>query len=335
VAPKSITPREDDMNHLAKAAVAAITLCVAAIGASAENYPSRPITLVVPYPPGGTADAMARLLQESLTESLGQQVIVSNRPGAAGTIGSREVARAAPDGYTLLLTNTGPSAVAPVLQPEAGYDPVTDFVAVSLTSHSPMLLVVHPTFPAKDVAELIRLAKEKPGTINYSSAGAGSFGHLSTVLLAESAGIEMVHVPYKGQAPALMAVLNGEVALSLTAPSDAMTQYVRTGRLRLLGVSTLQPSPLAPGAPAIVTVVLNFEADQWFGVTAPAKTSPAIVARLNAALKTALAQPSLQQKFIASGSLAAPSTPEEFQALIAKEAARWKDVIVKSGITLN
>ncbi len=323
------------MNRFAKAAVATVVFCAAAFGALAENYPSRPITLVVPYPPGGTADFMARLLQESMTETLGQQVVISNRAGAAGTIGSREVARAAPDGYTLLLTNTGPSAVAPALQPDAGYNAVTDFAAISLTSHSPMLLVIHPSVPAKNLAELIALAKAKPGTINYSSAGAGSFGHLSTELLAQSAGIEMVHVPYKGQAPALMAVLNGEVSLSLTAPSDAMTQYVNSGRLKLLGVSTLEPSPLAPGAPPIASVVPNFEADQWFGVTAAAKTSPAIVARLNAALKIALAQPSLQQKFLNSGSLAASSTPEAFQTLIAKEAARWKAVIVKSGITLN
>jgi len=315
--------------------ISGIALSAVATLSFAAEYPSKPITLIVPYPPGGPADTMARLLQQPLTDTLGQQLVIENRPGAAGVIASHEVARAAPDGYTLLFTNVGPSAVAPVLQPNAGYDPVADFAAVSLVSRSPLLLVVNPSFPAKTLSELITRAKEKPESINYSSAGPGSFGHLSSVLFAQAAGVKMVHVPYKGQAPALTAVLSGEVSMALTAPSGAMNEYIKEGRLRLLGVSTLQPSSLAPGATPIATVVPDFDPAFWFGVTAPAKTSPAIVSKLNMALKGALAIPALQQKFIDTGNIAEASTPEEFAALIAKEAERWRDVIKKSNITLN
>jgi tripartite-type tricarboxylate transporter receptor subunit TctC len=317
------------------AALLGFGLSLAASASLAADYPTHSVTLVVPYPPGGPADTMARLLQEPMSESLGQQVVIENRAGAAGAIASHDVAQAAPDGYTLLFTNVGPSAVAPVLQPNVGYDPVADFAAVSLVSRSPLLLVVNPNVPAKTLAEFIKLAKDKPGTINYSSAGSGSFGHLSTALFAQSAGLEMVHIPYKGQAPALTAVLSGEASMSLTAPSGAMNEYIKEGKLRLLGVSTLEPSPLAPGATPIAAVVPNFDSAYWFGVTAPAKTSPEIVAKLNAAIKIALAKPVLQQKFLDSGNIAEGSTPEQFAALIAKESVRWRDVIAKNHVTLN
>jgi len=317
------------------AAFVSLALSLGAYAAFAADYPSHAITLVVPYPPGGPADTLARLLQESLSETLGQQIVVENHAGAAGAIGSHDVAHAAPDGYTLLFTNVGPSAVAPVLQSNAGYDPVTDFAAVSLVSRSPLLMVVNPNVDAKTLADFIKLAKDKPGTINYSSAGSGSFGHLSTALFAQAAGLDMVHIPYKGQAPALTAVLSGEASMSLTAPSGAMNAYIKDGKLKLLAVSTLEPSPLAPRATPIATVVPNFDSSYWFGVTAPAKTSPDIIEKLNSAIKIALAKPALQQKFIDSGNIAEASTPEQFGELIASEAHRWRDVIAKNHITLN
>jgi len=310
-------------------------LCTTASAAFAQNYPTKPIRIVVPYPPGGTADIMIRTIQDLVTASLGQQIVVDNRPGAAGVVGAREVARAAPDGYTLLFTNPGPSAVAPALQADPGYDPVADFAPVSLVSRAPLLLVVHPGFGAKDLAGLIQIAKEKPGTINYSSAGPGSFGHLSTELFVLAAGVKMVHVPYRGQAPALAAVLSGEVPMSLTSPSGSMNEYVKEGKLRLLGVSALQPSPLAPGAIPIATAIPGFEAEFWFGVTAPAKTSPEIVAKLNAAIVNALAKPDIQQKFLTYGAVAESSTPDEFARLTAAEAARWREVIKKANVQLD
>jgi tripartite-type tricarboxylate transporter receptor subunit TctC len=317
------------------AALVGLGLYLVSPVAIAAGYPDHPVTLVVPYPPGGPADTMARLLQQPLTESLGQQVVIENRAGAAGAIGSHDVAKASPDGYTLLFTNVGPSAVAPALQPNAGYDPVKDFAAVSLVSRSPLLLVVNPAVPANNLAELIKLAKDKPGTLIYSSAGAGSFGHLSTALFAEAAGLDMIHVPYKGQAPALTAVLSGEASMSLTAPSGAMNEYIKQGKLKLIGVSTLEPSPLAPGATPIATVVPNFDSAYWFGVTAPAKTRPEIIAKLNAAISAALVKPALQQKFVDTGNIAEGDTPDQFAALIASEAARWREVIAKNHVTLN
>jgi tripartite-type tricarboxylate transporter receptor subunit TctC len=313
----------------------AVALSAAASGSFAEQYPTRPIRLVVPYPPGGTADIMARTIQELMSDALGQPVVVDSKPGAAGIIATRDVAGAAPDGYTLLFTNTGPSAVAPFLQPDAGYDPVADFVAVSLVARTPLLLVVHPSLGAEDLPSLIRLAREKPDTINYSSAGPGSFGHLSTELLAVTAGMKLVHIPYKGQAPATTAVLSGEVQMALTSPSGMMNEYIRQGKLRLLGVSTVQPSALAPGATPIGTVVPNFAAAFWFGVIAPARTRPEIIAKLNAAIVNALAMPAIRQKFLDYGAIAEASTPEEFTALIGAEAVRWRDVINKTGIRMN
>jgi tripartite-type tricarboxylate transporter receptor subunit TctC len=301
----------------------------------AQQFPARQIHLMIPYPPGG-GDVMARLLQESLSASLGQQVVIENKPGAAGAIASREIAHASPNGYTLLFTNVGPMTVAPAMQPDSGYDPVKSFAPVSLVSRQPLVLVVHPSVAANSLAELIQLAKDKPGTINYSSAGLGSFGHLSTELFALAAGIKMVHVPYKGVAPAITAVLSGEVSMALTVPTGTMNEYIKQGKLRLLGVSTLKPSPLAPGATPITSVVPGFgAAEYWFGIVAPAKTSPEVIAKLNSAIVAALKQPGISEKFSDLGAVPDPSTPDAFAALIAAEAVRWRETIEKNNIRLN
>lgn len=315
--------------------IAALVVAVISPQAFAQQFPTRQIHLITPYPPGG-GDIMARMIQESISTSLGQQVVIENKPGAAGAIASREVARTTPDGYTLLFTNVGPMTVAPVMQSDAGYDPVKSYAPVSLVSRQPLVLVVHPSVAANSLAELIKLAKDNPGTIKYSSAGLGSFGHLSTELFALAAGVKMIHVPYKGVAPAITAVLSGEVSMALTVPTGTMNEYIKQGKLKLLGVSTLQPSPLAPGATPIATLLPSFgAAEYWFGIVAPAKTSPEVVAKLNAAVVAALDKPGMKEKFFDLGAVPDTSTPAAFSDLIATEAVRWRDAIEKNNIHLN
>jgi tripartite-type tricarboxylate transporter receptor subunit TctC len=315
--------------------IAALVLAVISPLAFAQQFPTRQIHLITPYPPGG-GDIMARMIQESISTSLGQQVVIENKPGAAGAIASREVARTAPDGYTLLFTNVGPMTVAPVMQSDSGYDPVKSYAPVSLVSRQPLVLVVHPSVAANSLSELIKLAKDNPGTIKYSSAGLGSFGHLSTELFALAAGVKMIHVPYKGVAPAITAVLSGEVSMALTVPTGTMNEYIKQGKLKLLGVSTLQPSPLAPGATPIATLLPSFgAAEYWFGIVAPAKTNPEIIAKLNAAVVAALDKPGMKEKFFDLGAIPDPSTPSAFSALIETEAVRWRDAIEKNNIRLN
>jgi tripartite-type tricarboxylate transporter receptor subunit TctC len=292
----------------------------------------RPIRLIVPYPPGGTADVLARTVATPLASILNESVIVENRPGAAGAIGATYVSRAEPDGNTLLFTNVGPSAIAPAMSKSPTYDPVRDFSAVSLVARSPLLLVVNAALEAKDLQGLISLAKANPGRIEYSSAGVGSFGHISTELFAQAAGISLLHVPYQGQAPSVNAVVSGDVKLSLTSPSKAMFEMIRAGRVRLIGVSSREPSPLAPGATPIASVVPNFEAQFWFGVVAPAKTSEAAVQRLNGGIGKVLADPALAQRFEALGSEVATGSAQEFQQLMSAEAQRWRGVVRAANI---
>ncbi len=309
---------------------AAMTLLPAAAMA---QYPDKPIKLIVPYSPGGTTDIMARTLQEPLSKALGQPVIVDNKAGAAGAIGTKQVATSPPDGYTLIFGNNGPSAIVPLIQKDVGYDPVKDFAPVSLVSIAPLTLVVHPSVPATNVKELIAWAKAQPGGVDYATAGAGSLGHLSTELFGKEAGIKLNHVPYKGQAPSTMAVLNGEVKLLLTTSSDTQDAAVKSGKLKLLGVSTPKPSPLMPSAPTIGQSLPGYETVVWFGILAPAGTPAPVVARLNAAIREVLAQPDIQQKFMGYGCIATASTPQEFAAMIAAEVPKWKSIVETAKIT--
>lgn len=312
----------------------ALALAIAALPAAAQApYPDKPIRLVVPYPPGGTTDIMARTLQEPLSKALGQPVIVDNKAGAAGAIGTKQVAAAAPDGYTLVFGNNGPSAIVPLLQKDVGYDPVKDFAPVSLVSIAPLVLVLHPSVPAGNVKELIAWARTQPGGVEYATAGAGSLGHLATELFGKDAGLKLVHVPYKGQAPSTMAVLNGEVKMLLTTSSDSMGAAVKDGKLKLLGVSTAKPSPLMPGAPTIGQSLQGFEVNVWFGILAPAGTPAPVITRLNAAIRTVLADPEIQRKFMGYGSIATASTPQEFATMIGAEVPKWKSVVETAKIT--
>lgn len=220
----------------------------------------------------------------------------------------------------------------PLIQKSVGYDPVRDFAPVSLVSIAPMTLVVHPSVPASTVKELIAYARKQPDGLEYGTAGAGSLGHLATELFGKEAGIKLVHVPYKGQALSTMGVLNGEVKLLITTSSDSQDAAVKAGKLRLLGVSTAKPSPLMPGAPAIGESLPGYEASVWFGILAPARTPPAVITKLNAAVRAVLAQHEVQKKFLGYGCIATASTPQEFAALIGAEVPKWKGVVEAAGI---
>lgn len=318
------------MNRFARVMLAALG-CAAQI-AWAQGFPSKPIRIVVPYPAGGTTDIMARALQEPMQKALGQPVIVDNKAGAAGAIGAREVARSAPDGYTLLFSNNGPSSTTPLLVRDAGYDGVKDFTPVSQVSSAPLFVVVNAAVPANDLRGFIDYARAQPQGLEYASAGIGSLGHLASELFARLAGIRMLHIPYKGQAPTANAVMTGEVKVLITTSSGAMNNSIKDGKLKLLGVSTPQPSPLAPGAPTVNTVLPGYNVEIWFGLLAPAGTPSDVVAKLNDAVARALALPELQGRFQNFGVIAKSSTPKALGDLIADEVPRWAQVVRESSI---
>jgi len=293
----------------------------------ADSYPSRPIKLVVPYPAGGSTDIMARALQEPMAKILGQPLVIDNRGGAAGTTGANEVARADADGYTLLFANNGPISIAPLLQKGVDFDPLKSFAPVSLVSLAPLVLVAGEKMPANDVAGLIAYAKAQSKPLLYASAGPGSLGHLSTERLLQQSGLQMVHVPYRGQAPTTLAVFSGEVDILLTTTSDTLNEYIRAGKVKLLGVSSPGPSPVAPGAQPIGNALRGFSVETWFGILAPAGTPTEIVDKLNVALNTVLATPQLRDRFLAYGVEAKASTSAELSALIAAEIPSWRKVI--------
>ena len=310
-----------------KTGLLAATLCaVLATAASAQGFPSRPIRIVVPYPAGGTTDAMARVLQEPLQKLLGQQVLIDNKAGASGAIGSREVARAPADGYTLLFSNDGPSSTTPLLVKSAGYDGVKDFAPVSQVSSAPLFLMVNAGVPADDLKSFVDYVRQLPQGIEYGSGGIGSLGHLAMEWFAHATKLKLVHVPYKGQAPASTALVSGEVKVTLTTTSSSMTGFVKEGKLKLLAITTAQPSPLAPGSPSMNTVLPGYSVEIWFGLLAPAGTPADVVARLNEAVAKTLQQPEVQERFRSFGVLATPSTPAALGALVASEVARWTEV---------
>lgn len=311
----------------------AVLLCAFAAGAMAQpGYPSRPIRLVVPYAPGGTTDIMARVLQVPMQEDLGQPIVVDNKAGAGGAIGMKDAAHAVPDGYTIVFINNGLVATTPILQKGAGYDGLRDFAPIGMVSSSPMLVVVNGELPVNDLKGFIDYAKKNAGKLEYASAGPGSFGHLSTELFLRAAGLQMVHVPYKGQAPTLNAVLSGEVKLLITSPSSAMNSHIASGKLKLLGVGTPVRSPLYPDTPTVSTVLPGYQAESWFALLAPAGTPPEVIARLNKALNKALALPDLQQRLNTFGLIAVSSTPEQLRERNVAEVERWGTVIREAGI---
>jgi tripartite-type tricarboxylate transporter receptor subunit TctC len=296
-----------------------------------SDYPARPVTLIVPYAAGGGNDAMARGVAGQISKALGHQIVVENRGGAGGSIATRQLAKTAPDGYTLAIGGTGTLAIAPTLYADAGYDPRKDFTPIGLIANSPLVILVHPSLPATNVRELIALAKAQPGKINYASAGNGSGIHLSTVLFAVTAGIELTHIPYKGTGQALTDVIGGHVAIYFSSPAPAIG-LVKEGRLRAIAVTGLTRSAIFPDVPTVAESGLpGFEAVLHYGIIAPAGTPRPIVDKLNAALRGALASDEVKNRLAVEGSEPMPTTPEEYAADIEREETLWSAIVRKSG----
>lgn len=297
----------------------------------AQTFPGKhPIRLVVPYAAGGTTDAMARVMQEPLQKLLGQTILIDNKAGAGGVLAAREVIRAAPDGYTLFFVNNGNLAVVPFVAKDAGYDGAKDFTSIAMVSTAAMVAVVPEALPVNDLRGFIDYAKKNPTT--YATAGIGSFGHLASELFASKAGIKMTHVPYKGQAPTTQAVLTGEVQLLITTSSGAMNDFIAKKRLKLLAVTSPEPSPLMPGTPTISSVLPGYAAESWFAIVGPAGVPADVVAKVNAAVNTVLQTPEIQQRFAGFGVLPKTTTPKQLADLTAAEIARWQSVIRESNI---
>jgi tripartite-type tricarboxylate transporter receptor subunit TctC len=308
-----------------------LSLLAAIPAASAEDYPTRPITLVVPYSAGGGNDILARIAAEKMSPVLGQQVVIENRGGAGGSIATRQVAKSAPDGYTLGLGGTGTLAVDPTLYPNAGYDPRKDFAPIGLIATSALVLVIHPSIPAHNVKELIAYAKANPGKLTFASAGVGSGIHLAAEYFKVQAGIDMVHVPYKGSAPALADLVGGHVSMYFSSLPPAIS-LVKDGKLRALAVTGLKRSPIFPELPTIAEAALpGFEAVLHYGIVAPAGTPKPIVTKLNGALRQAVMSDDLKHKLAADGTEPLASTPEEYAADIDKEETKWSAIVKKSG----
>jgi tripartite-type tricarboxylate transporter receptor subunit TctC len=297
-----------------------------AIGAvSAQQYPSKPVRMIVPYTPGGGVDIMGRLAAQKYTERSGVQFVVENRPGGGTVIGTDAVARAAPDGYTLLFTNPALSA-SPALNDKLSFDPVQSFAPVGHFASSYNVLVVHPSVPVKTVKELVALAKAKPGQLNYASAGNGSAIHLAMEVFESAAGIQLVHIPYKGAAPALTDVVGGQVTI-MFATAPTATDFINAGRLRALGVSSVKRLAVLPAVPTIAeSGYPGFEVNNWLGMVAPAQTPPEIIARLNSDMNTMLALPEVKERIAALGNDPAGGTPEQMGERIKREVIELKKV---------
>jgi tripartite-type tricarboxylate transporter receptor subunit TctC len=312
-------------------AVSALLVAGATLGgAHAQDYPNRPITLVVPYAAGGGNDVMARTVAEKMSRTLGQQIVVENRAGAGGTIATRQVAKAAPDGYTLVIGGTGTLAVNPTLYANVGYDPRKDFAPVGLIGTSALVVLVHPSVAANNIKELIALAKKDPGKLNYASAGVGSGIHLGTVLFEQMADVQLTHVPYRGTGPALTDLVGGHVAIYFSSLPSAIG-IARDRKVRPLAVTGAKRSDVFPDVPTVAETLPGFEAVLHYGIVAPAGTPRPIVDKLNAALREALAAPDTKERMAKDGTEPLPSTPDEYAADIDREETKWSAIVKKSG----
>jgi tripartite-type tricarboxylate transporter receptor subunit TctC len=299
--------------------------------ASGHAYPVRPIRLIVPYPAGGPTDFVGRTVGQKLSQYLGQQVVVDNRPGAGTLIGSELVARAAPDGYTLLFGTGGGTFLAPLMLPKVPYDPHRDFEPVAMLVMSPQVLVVHPSVPANSVSELIALAKAKPGVLNFASVGTGTSPHLGGELFQSLTGTKIVHVPYKGTAPAMTDLISGQVQMMFTSMPTVLA-HVKSGKLRLLGTGGSKRSAAIGDTPPVAETVPGFELVTWYGVFAPARTPDAIVKRLNAEIAKVLADPESRERMTAQGLEPTAMTPDQVRRYTQEETKRWTRLIKAAGI---
>ena len=323
------------MIHTAGRILGIIALALASV-AQAQNYPSKPIKLVVPYPAGGGTDFFARTVGAKMSENLGQQIVVDNRPGAATMIGAEAVARSPADGYTLLLGDSATYAVNPALYSKVPYDPQKDFAPVSLTGRFALLLVVNPAItPAKSVKELIEQAKKDPGKFNYASPGSGTPHHLAMELFKQQAGIDLVHVPYKGAAPAVQDLLGGQVPI-MFLDLAAGGSHIRSGKLTALAVASPKRIAALPDVPTIAEAgVPGFEAWAWQGLAVPAKTPSDIIAKLNAEYAKAISDPALKQKIVDAGIEPLHSTPQQMTDYVKSEAVKWAQVVKSGNITVD
>jgi tripartite-type tricarboxylate transporter receptor subunit TctC len=295
--------------------------------AAEGGFPQRPIRVLVVSPPGGSPDILTRIVAQKLTEQIGQQVIVDNRSGAGGIIGTEIAARATPDGYTLVVGFIGSLAVSPSLHARLGYDPIKDFQPITLFAKLPNMLAVTPSLPVTSVKQLLDLARAKPGTLNYASAGNGSAAHLSVEYFKALTRIDIRHVPYRGTGPALVSLVAGEVALTITGVPPLMP-HIKSGKLRALGVSTTGRIPQLPEVPTLIEAgVPGYEVVQWYGLLAPAGTPAPIIARLHSEVVKVLQRPEVRDRFSAEGADPIGSTPSELHAFIESEIARWRPVV--------
>ena len=322
--------------RISAAACAVIALAAAACAGSshAQAYPNKPVRLILPYTPGGGTDLIARPLAQKLSERLGQQVIVDNRGGANGTIGMELAAKAPPDGYTLVLALTAQLAMNPAVYAHLPYDPVRDFTPVMLLGTAPYLLTVNAALPATTVAELIALAKARPGQLAFASSGNGGIPHLAGELLKHLAGIDIVHVPYKGGGPAMTDLIGGQVQMNFAVIPVGMP-YVRAGRLRALAVTSAKRFKSIPEVPALAETLRGYEISTWYGVLAPARTPARIVDTLNRSLAAALDDPDLKQSQLANGFEAIGGGPDALAAQIRDELVKWSKLIAASGVKLD
>jgi len=314
---------------------AAVALAALAAVAQAQAWPSKPIKWVVPFAPGGTTDILARTVGEKLAVALGQPVIIENKPGAGGGVGAEFTAKSAPDGYTIMGGTISTHAINASLYKSLPYDPVKDFVAITLIARVPNMLVINPSVPAKDVKELIALLKANPGKYSFASSGNGTSQHLSGELFKSMSGTDMQHIPYKGSPPALQDVVGGQVAMTFDNITTALP-LAKAGKLRALAVTTAKRSSVAPEVPTLAESGLpGFEVGSWQGVFAPAGTPPEIVKRLNAEIVKALNMPDVRDKLSGLGAEIVADSPEEFSALVKAEVAKWADVVKKSGAKVD
>jgi len=305
------------------------------LAANAQAWPTKQtIKFIVVYPAGGASDVTARLIATKLSESLGQSVVVENKPGANGIIATEYVAKAAPDGYTMLMANLGPNAINPVVYKKLPYDAVKDFSAITLTTIVPQFIVVAPTQPINSLADLIAYAKANPGKVTFASAGNGASNHLSGELFNSMAGIKMEHVPYKGDAPGLVDVISGQVTVALPT-AIAAAPFIRSGQLRALAVTSNKRLPSFPDVPTVAETIPGFEAVSWGGVMVPAGTPPVIIDRLNSEILKILKMPDVAEKLKSYGAETVGSTPKQFDAYVKSEIIKWGKVARDNNVTLD
>ena len=297
-----------------------------ALPVAAQQYPAKPVRIVVPFPPGGPTDIVARLMAPKMTEAMGQQIIIDNRGGAGGAIGTEQVAKSAPDGYTLIMGTIGGLAVAKSLNPKLGYDTLRDLAPISQSVSVTSVMVIHPSVPAKNVKELLALAKKAGGKLNYASSGNGTITHLAGELLKLMAKVDITHVPYKGGAPALVALVSGEVDMSYEN-SLIITPHIKSGKVKGLAVTSAKRSALLPELPTIAETLPGYSASGWYGLLAPAATPKPVIARLHTEAVKALRAPDVVEKLSGQGAEPVASTPEEFATFIRSETEKWAKLV--------